>query len=132
MLDRIDIHIQVPRVDYDKLSDERFGESSEKIRERVKAARDIQRIRFAGDSTEKRTIFCNADMHNTEIRLHCKLDQDSQNLMRAAMQQMHLSARAYHRILKLSRTIADLAFSTDICVTHLAEALQYRPQMIFG
>ena len=132
LLDRIDIHVQVPRVDYDKLSDERYGESSEKIRERVEAARDIQRTRFAANEDGGKGIYCNADMHNADIRVHCKLNQDCQNLMRAAMQQMHLSARAYHRMLKLARTIADLANSEEISATHLAEALQYRPQVMFG
>jgi len=119
-------------VDYDKLSDERFGESSEKIRERVEAARTIQRSRFSANEASEKGIYCNADMHNADIRMHCQLDQDCQNLMRAAMQQMHLSARAYHRMLKLARTIADLAFSEEISSTHLAEALQYRPQVMYG
>ena len=130
LLDRIDIHIQVPRVDYEKLSDERYGESSDSIKVRVEAAREIQRSRFATSTTTKKVIYCNADMRNADIRIYCKLDKDGKNLMRAAMQQMHLSARAYHRILKLARTIADLAHSEDICTTHLAEALQYRPQIL--
>ncbi len=129
LLDRIDIHVQVPRVDYEKLSDERFGESSEAIRGRVEAAREIQRNRFAASDAVEKGIYCNSDMRNSDIRVHCKLDETSQNLMRAAMQQMHLSARAYHRILKLARTIADLASAENITATHLAEALQYRPQL---
>lgn len=130
LLDRIDIHVQVPRVNYEKLSDERFGESSENIRGRVEAARDIQRTRFLATDAASKGIYCNADMRNADIRVHCSLDETCQNLMRAAMQQMHLSARAYHRILKLARTIADLASSENISATHLAEALQYRPQVI--
>jgi magnesium chelatase family protein len=130
LLDRIDIHVQVPRVNYEKLSDERFGESSEIIRERVEAARDIQRTRFSVTDAAEKGIYCNADMRNADIRVHCVLDENCQNLMRAAMQQMHLSARAYHRILKLARTIADLAASDSISATHLAEALQYRPQVL--
>ena len=118
-------------MDYDKLSDERFGESSEKIRERVEAAREIQRTRFASTDAGGRGLYCNSDMRNADIRVHCKLNEDCQNLMRAAMQQMHLSARAYHRMLKLARTIADLAYSEEISATHLAEALQYRPQVMF-
>jgi len=130
MLDRIDIHIEVPRVDYEKLSGDRLGESSDSIRARVQAARDIQNKRFAnGESSD---IVCNADMRVGEIRQFCKLQDEGQNLMRAAMSQMNLSARAYHRILKLARTIADLAGSEDIQSAHLAEALQYRPKLMIG
>ena len=127
MLDRIDIHIEVPRVDYEKLSGDRLGETSETIRaRRVQAARDIQNKRFAnGDAID---IVCNADMRVGEIRQFCKLQDEGQSLMRAAMAQHNLSARAYHRILKLARTIADLAGSEEIQSTHLAEALQYRPR----
>jgi len=130
LLDRIDIHVQVPRVDYEKLSDDRFGESSETIRSRVESAREIQRRRFTATDAAAKGIYCNADMRNADLRVHCQLDEASQNLMRAAMQQMHLSARAYHRILKLARTIADLAAAEQINATHLAEALQYRPQVL--
>ena len=130
LLDRIDIHIQVPRVEYEKLSDDRYGEPSEAIQKRVEAAREIQRQRFGMPEESKKSIFSNADMHNADIRRFCILDKDCQNLMRAAMQQMHLSARAYHRIHKLARTIADLDISEKISTTHLAEALQYRPQIL--
>jgi magnesium chelatase family protein len=131
LLDRIDIHIPVPRVEYDKLSDERYGEPSEQIRRRVEAARTIQRQRFEPQTQEgHQPVACNADMRNADIRAYCQLNDDCQNLMRAAMQQMHLSARAYHRILKLARTIADLAGSEGINPPHLAEALQYRPQIM--
>ncbi|GJQ51688.1 MAG: Fis family transcriptional regulator [Anaerolineaceae bacterium] len=129
MLDRIDIHIEVPRVDYEKLSGDRLGESSESIRARVQAARDIQQKRFANGKSD---IICNADMRVGEIRQFCKLQDEGQSLMRAAMSQMNLSARAYHRILKLARTIADLAGSEDIQSAHLAEALQYRPKLMLG
>jgi magnesium chelatase family protein len=131
-LDRIDIHIQVPRVDYEKLSDDRFGESSSSIRERVEAARMVQRDRFNAIERSKKNhrIFCNAEMGNADIRKFCKLDEGCSSLMRAAMNQYHLSARAYHRVLKLARTIADLADADKISTTHLAEALQYRPQVI--
>ena len=130
MLDRIDIHIQVPRVEYDKLSDKRFGESSAVVRARVEAARNIQHIRFkmGKDSEANHKIFCNADMSNSDIRNYCKLDEGCNTLMRAAMNQYHLSARGYHHVLKLARTIADLANEENISTTHLAEALQYRPQ----
>jgi len=132
LLDRIDIHIQVPRVDYEKLSDDRFGESSSTIRERVEAARTIQRSRFdtSERSKKNRRIFCNAEMGNADIRKFCKLDEECSTLMRAAMNKYHLSARAYHRVLKLARTIADLVNMDKISTTHLAEALQYRPQII--
>jgi len=126
MLDRIDIHVEVPRVDYEKLSGDRLGETSESIRQRVQAARNIQSQRF-GDSAN---IICNADMRVAEIRQFCKLQDEGQSLMRAAMSQLQLSARAYHRVLKLSRTIADLAGSEEIQSVHLAEALQYRPKMV--
>jgi magnesium chelatase family protein len=123
MLDRIDIHIEVPRVDYEKLSSDRLGEPSAAIRERVQAARQRQLERFAGTN-----IICNADMRVAEVRKFCKLDETGDNLIRVAMSQMNLSARAYHRTLKMARTIADLAGSEQIQVTHVAEALQYRPK----
>jgi len=129
MLDRIDIHIEVPRVDYEKLSGDRLSESSESIRARVQAARNIQQNRFSGANSD---IICNADMRVGEIRQFCKLQDEGQSLMRAAMSQMNLSARAYHRILKLARTIADLAGSEEIQSSHLAEALQYRPKIMMG
>ncbi len=123
LLDRIDIHVEVPRVDYDKLSSDRLGEPSAAIRERVGTARDIQRQRFEG--TE---LACNADMGPAEVRQYCEVDQAGKSLLRAAMQQLAMSARAYHRILKLARTIADLAGSERIETAHLAEAIQYRPR----
>lgn len=128
MLDRIDIHIKVPRVDYEKLSGDRLGESSELIRKRVQTARDIQNHRF----TNPPDVICNADMRIGEVRQFFQLQPEGQSLMRAAMSQLNLSARAYHRILKLSRTIADLAGSEDIQSPHLAEALQYRPKIMMG
>ena len=131
LLDRIDIHIEVPRVDYEKLSGDRIGETSGAIRTRVQAARDKQRERFS-KLDSKHPVFCNADMRVGEIRQFCKLPDDGQSLMRAAMSQLNLSARAYHRILKLARTIADLAGSADIQSVHLAEALQYRPKLMMG
>lgn len=130
ILDRIDIHIEVPRVDYEKLSGNRLGETSETIRKRVQAARDIQNKRFANG--EAKDIVCNADMRIGEVRQFCSFQPEGQSLMRAAMSQLNLSARAYHRILKLSRTIADLAGSEEIQSAHLAEALQYRPKLMLG
>jgi magnesium chelatase family protein len=131
LLDRIDIHIEVPRVDYQKLTDERMGERSEALRGRVERARGVQRRRFAGT-----LLSCNADMGPTEVREVCRLDETGRSLVRAAMQQLQMSARAFHRILKLARTIADLAGSERIETAHplaslgtgLAEAIQYRPR----
>lgn len=128
ILDRIDIHIEVPRVDYEKLSGDRLGETSETIRKRVQAARDIQNQRFSASVD----VVCNADMRIGEVRLFCALQPEGQSLMRAAMSRLNLSARAYHRILKLSRTIADLAGSEEIHSPHLAEAPQYRPKIMMG
>lgn len=124
LLDRIDIHIQVPRVDYEKLSDSRLGEPSAIIQQRVESARQQQRERLAETS-----LTCNADMRPAEIRQHCTLDDTCRSLMKTAMNQLQLSARAYHRILKLARTIADLAGAEAIQPPHLAEALQYRSRM---
>jgi magnesium chelatase family protein len=130
LLDRIDIHIEVPRVDYEKLSADRVGESSESIRARVQAARNIQNHRFSKNGSSD--IVCNADMRVGEIRQFCKVGEEGQRLMRSAMTQLNLSARAYHRILKLARTIADLAGSEEIQSVHLAEALQYRPKLMLS
>jgi len=130
LLDRIDIHIEVPRVDYQKLSSDRMGESSETIRQRVEAARQIQRERFS--KVESSHLFANADMRVAEVRQFCKLDEAGESLIRAAMAQMNLSARGYHRVLKLARTIADLAENEQIRAAHLAEALQYRPKLMMG
>ena len=107
-----------------------MGESSETIRQRVQAARNIQRTRFSNNGSAD--IVSNADMRVGEIRQFCGLQVEGQSLMRSAMTQLNLSARAYHRILKLSRTIADLAASEEIQSTHLAEALQYRPKIMMG
>ncbi|HHS98395.1 MAG TPA: ATP-binding protein [Chloroflexi bacterium] len=127
LLDRIDIHIEVPRVDYEKLTNDRRGEPSTAIRARVERAREIQRRRFAGTP-----LTCNAEMGPVEVREFCRLDDAGRSLVRAAMQQLQMSARAFHRILKLARTIADLAGSERIETAHLAEAIQYRPRKIGG
>ena len=127
MLDRIDIHIEVPHVDYEKLSSDRLGEPSAVIRARVQSARDLQTQRFLNNRASQ--VVCNADMRVAEVRQFCKLDEAGDRLVRAAMSQLNLSARSYHRILKLARTIADLAGSENIQVAHLAEALQYRPKV---
>ena len=125
MLDRIDIHIEVPRVDFEKLSNNRRGESSDEIRARVEKARQKQRERFSGLNNG---VMTNTDMRVAEVRQFCELDDAGQQLVKAAMTQLQLSARAYHRILKLARTIADLAGEESIQSGHLAEALQYRPK----
>jgi magnesium chelatase family protein len=123
LLDRIDIHIEVPRVEYDKLTDERRGELSAVIRERVEAARERQRARLADTPAA-----CNADMRPAQIQVHCRLDDAGKQLMRSAMQQLAITARGFHRILKIARTIADLAGADSIQTPHLAEAIQYRPR----
>ncbi|MBN1246837.1 MAG: YifB family Mg chelatase-like AAA ATPase [Anaerolineae bacterium] len=125
LLDRIDLNIEVPRVNYEKLMQMAPGESSAVIRERVQAARARQTARFAGT-----TLTCNADMGPSEIREYCLLTPDGQALIRSAMRQMHLSARAYHRVLKVSRTIADLEGVDVIQTHHVAEALQYRTRVL--
>jgi len=124
LLDRIEIYVEVPRVEYEKLSEKRLGEPSSVVRARVEIAREIQRKRFS-----EAGIAANAEMRPAEVRTVCHLDETGTNLMRTAMSQFQLSARAYHRILKLSRTIADLAGSESIQVVHLAEALQYRQRI---
>ncbi|MFC1465433.1 MAG: YifB family Mg chelatase-like AAA ATPase [Candidatus Brachytrichaceae bacterium NZ_4S206] len=123
LLDRIDIHLEVMRVNFEKLSDMRPGESSAAIRARVQAARDRQAHRFRGTP-----LTCNADMSVGDLRRYCELDDAGRSLMKAAMNQLQMSARAFHRVLKLARTIADLAGSDRITTVHLAEALQYRPR----
>ncbi len=124
LLDRIDIHVEVPRVDYEKLADKRNAETSEMIRKRVQAARSRQLDRFKGTH-----VTCNTEMGPTEVREFCQTDLSGEKLLKAAMQQLHLSARAYHRVLKLARTIADLAESELILANHVAEAIQYRPRV---
>lgn len=116
----------MPRVEYEKLSATTEGESSEMVRERVEHTRCIQTKRFVGTR-----LICNAEMTPTEVREHCqaKLDDQAQSLLRLAMAQLSLSARAFHRVLKLARTIADMAESDGIGAPHLAEAIQYRQRV---
>ena len=124
LLDRIDLHIDVPKIKFEKLQSTEPAESSEKIRERVNAARQIQNQRF-----ENMGIFCNSEMSTQLIKEFCAVDSESQDLLRQAVENLHLSARAYHRVLKLGRTIADLEASDKIKTKHIAEALQYRPSI---
>ena len=121
LLDRIDIHIEVPAVPYKELAADYAGEKSETIRERVVRAREIQLERFKGEK-----IYCNGQMKTRHIKKFCKLKDDAQSLLDTAMQKLGLSARAYTRILKLSRSISDLESSADISAQHISEAIQYR------
>ena len=122
LLDRIDIHIEVTPVPFEKLSEDRRGESSMAIRERVTAARDIQGRRFL----EVEGVHYNAQMNTKQIRQFCRLDDTSKELLKNAMERLNLSARAYDRILKVARTIADLEASGQLTGTHISEAIQYR------
>ncbi|HOJ38383.1 MAG TPA: YifB family Mg chelatase-like AAA ATPase [Ignavibacteriales bacterium] len=122
LLDRIDIHVEVPAVHYNKLATTEHGETSEDIRKRVINARKIQQERFK----DYKNIFTNSDMSSKEIQKFCKLDETCQNLLKNAMVKLSLSARAYDRILKVSRTIADLENSEHIKPEHISEAIQYR------
>lgn len=121
LLDRIDIHIEVPAVKYEQLSGAPSGEKSKDIRKRVNASRNIQLKRF-----EQENIFSNSQMNPKQIRKYCHLDAESKDILKRAMEKMGLSARAYDRILKVSRTIADLEGSEKIKVNHISEAVQYR------
>jgi magnesium chelatase family protein len=122
LLDRIDIHIEVVPVSFEKISDSRLSEKSEEIRARVEKARQIQEERFE----EIEGMHCNAQMTSKLLRQYCQPKAEGKELLKNAMEKVGLSARAYDRILKVSRTIADLAGSQDIESEHLAEAIQYR------
>ncbi|MEA1996803.1 MAG: YifB family Mg chelatase-like AAA ATPase [Gemmatimonadota bacterium] len=122
LLDRIDIQVEVPAVPFELLTDKKPGESSESIRKRVEASRDVQTERFK----DQEGIYCNAHMGRSDLREFCSLDSESENLLRHAMSHFGLSARAHDRILKVSRTIADLVGSREIRSEHVAESVQYR------
>jgi magnesium chelatase family protein len=125
LLDRIDIHVEVPRVDYEKLTGAVAPETSIGIRQRVEGAREIQRERFR----DMRKA-ANAEMGPKEVRQYCPVEPAAQALLKAAVSQLHLSARAFHRTLKLARTIADLAGAGVLAPAHVAEAIQYRPRQL--
>jgi magnesium chelatase family protein len=121
LMDRIDLHIEVPPIKYEKLASEKVAEESKAVRQRVQSARDIQRKRFT-----KQNSTVNSEMSIQQIKEFCQLDSASQLILKNAVNTLHLSARGYHRVLKLARTIADLAGEPNIFAAHLAEALQYR------
>lgn len=121
LLDRIDIQIEVPRVNYNELRDESLSESSRKVRQRVIEAREIQLRRFRDQG-----IYSNSQMRAKDLRKYCKLNEDSHKLLQSAIEKLGLSARAYSKVLKVARTIADLEGSDSIKANHIAEAIQYR------
>ena len=121
LLDRIDIHIEVPRLKHDELMSRGGGESSTEIRSRVVEARTRQLQRFTGSKT-----YCNAHMNSRQIKLFCQVSDETKGLLRAAISRLNLSARAYGRVLKLARTIANLGGEENIETPHVAEAIQYR------
>ena len=122
LLDRVDIQIEVPAVQYRDLASKESGEKSVQIRNRVQKAKEVQLKRFA----DTVNLFCNADMQAKDIRKYCQLDANSQELLKTAITKLGLSARAYDRILKVSRTIADLMEEKEIQPDHISEAIQYR------
>jgi len=122
LLDRVDLHIEVPAVKFREMSNTQPGEASAQIRERVIAARKLQHARFAG----KPKVTCNARMGARELKSFCDLDDAMRDLLKHAMTEYNLSARAYDRILKVARTIADLAGAEAIASDHISEAIQFR------
>ena len=122
LLDRVDLHVEVPPVKFREISGDRTGETSAQIRERVVAARRRQHARFK----DKPKITCNARMGTKELKAYCSLDEGTKELLKMAMTELNLSARAYDRILKVARTIADLAGAENISSEHISEAIQYR------
>ncbi|OGI25088.1 MAG: magnesium chelatase [Candidatus Moranbacteria bacterium RBG_13_45_13] len=126
ILDRIDIHAEVPRMKFEKLADTKVGEESASIRERVTRARKRQLSRFKNIDG----VITNSEMQNQHIKKFCTLGEKELNLLRQAVDQLHLSARAFHRIIKIARTIADLADSDTIEIPHLAEAIQHRQRQV--
>lgn len=121
LLDRIDIHLDIPAVEVEKLTGDDIPEDSKTIRNRVEKAREIQQKRFKGS-----TVITNSEMNNVQIKQFCQITREALELLKMAISQMNLSARSYYRVLKLSRTIADLTDSEGILPEHIAEALTYR------
>lgn len=124
LLDRIDLHVEVPKVKFEKLADDSLAEDSVAIRQRIQQARTQQLTRFKGLN-----LVTNSEMSQQQIKEFCQIDVATQQLLKTAVEQLQLSARAYFRILKLARTIADLASSVKVELAHVAEALQYRPKI---
>jgi magnesium chelatase family protein len=123
LLDRIDIHIEVPRLKYEKLASEKVAESSSEVKKRVQKARDIQNKRFKNIK-----IKSNSGIGSRRIKEFCAVTPEAEKMLGNAVEQMRLSARVYHRLLKIARTIADLEGKEIISADHIAEALQYRPK----
>jgi len=123
LIDRIDLHIEVPRIKFEKLSSDNLAESSKSIRARVEKAREIQQERF-----KDKKIISNSEMSSQEVKDFCKIEEETLNILKTAISQFNLSARSYYKILKLARTIADLEEKEKIASVHVAEALQYRPR----
>ena len=126
ILDRIDLHLEVPRINFDKLNEDQKGESSLVIRQRIEQARKVQQERL-----QVYNILVNSEMSSNMVKEFCRLEADSVQLVRSAVERLHLSARSYYRILKVARTIADLSEEKNILTPHVAEALQYR-QVVNG
>ncbi|OGY45233.1 MAG: hypothetical protein A2731_01795 [Candidatus Buchananbacteria bacterium RIFCSPHIGHO2_01_FULL_39_8] len=124
LLDRIDLHVEVPKVKFDKLTSDQTSETSAEIRKRVEQARGFQQTRFKAVN-----IITNSEMSSRQVKELCQVDDKTVSLLRQAVSQLNLSARSYFRILKLARTIADLAGTEKIKLEHVAEALQYRPKV---
>lgn len=122
LLDRIDIHLEVPAVEYKEIASSRQGEPSAAIKKRVEKARAIQNNRFS----RRKSIYCNSQMTPNDLKKHCQIDNKSKDLLESAMKKLGLSARAYHRIQKIARTIADLEGADALTSSHIAEAIQYR------
>jgi len=121
LLDRIDLHVEVTPVSFDELTQEFTSESSSDIRKRVINARKVQVNRF-----ESKSMYCNSHMSSSDLKKYCSIDKEAMSILKLAMEKLDLSARAYDRILKVSRTIADLDHSEPILTKHVSEAIQYR------